>query len=414
MAAEIQRKGAGSGGGLSGAFAGGVKPVLISRIEGSPDEINGAVIIKDDGVISICEDRSIRVWQKRDSGQYWPSICHFLPSSPSCLTWQPATRRLLVGQHNGTISVFIMAEDFNSMTLARDILAHRDRVTDIVFSLNCEMILSVSRDKFFKWHCSESGQAYGSYMNAGSASWLTSLAFDEISKYAFLGDLNGQIDVLKLLQGQTEVVTTLRGHSASIRRLCWDAGKKLLFSAAFDSLIIAWDIGGQKGTAYELQGHNGRVMALTYSNASQTIISGGDDSVLGFWDMSLNRAETPNWAESDICQRCDSPFFWAVKKMFEDKTVGRRQHHCRKCGKAVCDNCSSDRSPLPIMGYELRVRLCKDCFSGLTPRDLAPRAAFHDSKHQISCVYLEEARRRLLTVGRDRVIKVWDLPTGVF
>ena len=54
---------------------------------------------------------------------------------------------------------------------------------------------------------------------------------------------------------QTEVVTTLRGHSASIRRLCWDAGKKLLFSAAFDSLIIAWDIGGQKGTAYELQGH---------------------------------------------------------------------------------------------------------------------------------------------------------------
>ena len=61
-----------------------------------------------------------------------------------------------------------------------------------------------------------------------------------------------------------------------------------------------------------------------------------------------------------------------------------------------------------------RVRLCKDCFSGLTPRDLAPRATFHDSKHQISGVFLEETRRRLLTVGRDRVIKVWDLPAGVF
>ena len=63
-------------------------------------------------------------------------------------------------------------------------------------------VLNRSRDKFFKWHCSESGQAYGSYMNAASPSWLTSLAFDEISKYAFLGDLNGQIVVLKLLQGQ--------------------------------------------------------------------------------------------------------------------------------------------------------------------------------------------------------------------
>ena len=55
MATEIQKRN-GAGSGLSGAFAAGVKPVLINRIEGSPDEINGAVIIKDDGVISICED----------------------------------------------------------------------------------------------------------------------------------------------------------------------------------------------------------------------------------------------------------------------------------------------------------------------------------------------------------------------
>ena len=58
MATEIQKRN-GAGSGLSGAFAAGVKPVLISRIEGSPDEINGAVVIKDDGVISICEDRCI-------------------------------------------------------------------------------------------------------------------------------------------------------------------------------------------------------------------------------------------------------------------------------------------------------------------------------------------------------------------
>ena len=56
MATEIQKRN-GVGSGLSGAFAAGVKPVLINRIEGSPDEINGAVMIKDDGVISICEDR---------------------------------------------------------------------------------------------------------------------------------------------------------------------------------------------------------------------------------------------------------------------------------------------------------------------------------------------------------------------
>ena len=50
---------------------------------------------------------------------------------------------IIILSFSGTISVFLMAEDFNSMTLVRDILAHRDRVTDLVFSLNCEMILSV-------------------------------------------------------------------------------------------------------------------------------------------------------------------------------------------------------------------------------------------------------------------------------
>ncbi|EEC06626.1 WD-repeat protein, putative [Ixodes scapularis] len=45
----------------------------------------------------------------------------------------------------------------------------------------------------------------------------------------------------------------------------------------------------------------------------------------------------------------------------DQKTIGIRQHHCRKCGKAVCDKCSSNRSRIPIMGYEFDVRVCDEC-----------------------------------------------------
>lgn len=38
-------------------------------------------------------------------------------------------------------------------------------------------------------------------------------------------------------------------------------------------------------------------------------------------------------------------------------------------------------------------------------------ASFHDAKHSIVYMDLEEERKRLLTVGQDRVIKVWDLST---
>lgn len=36
-------------------------------------------------------------------------------------------------------------------------------------------------------------------------------------------------------------------------------------------------------------------------------------------------------------------------------------------------------------------------------------ATFHDAKHSIVTIDLDEDRKRLLTVGQDRVIKIWDL-----
>ena len=82
------------------------KPELVHKIEGCTDEVNGAVIIPgefirhcrkddvvisiwmmmimmsgEDGVISISSDRSVRVWLLRDSGQFWPSICHYYTST---------------------------------------------------------------------------------------------------------------------------------------------------------------------------------------------------------------------------------------------------------------------------------------------------------------------------------------------
>ena len=42
------------------------------------------------------------------------------------------------------------------------------------------------------------------------------------------------------------------------------------------------------------------------------------------------------------------------------------QHHCRKCGRAVCAACSDHTSTYPKMGFEKPVRMCQDCHSSLT------------------------------------------------
>jgi WD40 repeat protein len=43
--------------------------------------------------------------------------------------------------------------------------------------------------------------------------------------------------------------------AGSVRSLCYDAERRVLFSGGFDELVVVWDIGSQRGTAYELTGH---------------------------------------------------------------------------------------------------------------------------------------------------------------
>lgn len=45
-------------------------------------------------------------------------------------------------------------------------------------------------------------------------------------------------------------------HTAgSVRSLCYDQERRMLFSGGFDQIVVVWDIGSQKGTAFELTGH---------------------------------------------------------------------------------------------------------------------------------------------------------------
>ncbi|KAK2119053.1 WD repeat and FYVE domain-containing protein 2 [Saguinus oedipus] len=79
--------------------------------------------------------------------------------------------------------------------------------------------------------------------------------------------------------------------------------------------------------------------------------------------------KTPEWLDSDSCQKCDQPFFWNFKQMWDSKKIGLRQHHCRKCGKAVCGKCSSKRSSIPLMGFEFEVRVCDSCHEAITDEE---------------------------------------------
>lgn len=108
-----------------------------------------------------------------------------------------------------------------------------------------------------------------------------------------------------------------------------------------------------------------KVAALKFAHTTQQLISAGEDSTLVLWEMNAMRKEVCEWVESDVCQSCTRPFFWNLRAMMDQRQIGLRQHHCRHCGHAICDKCSSNRINIPIMGFEFDVRVCDPCYNQL-------------------------------------------------
>mmetsp|Transcript_4668 Transcript_4668/g.7932 ORF Transcript_4668/g.7932 Transcript_4668/m.7932 type:complete len:193 (-) Transcript_4668:685-1263(-) len=78
------------------------------------------------------------------------------------------------------------------------------------------------------------------------------------------------------------------------------------------------------------------------------------------WVEAVKKTLRPMWVDPQIlnCHICEREFKKVCFKLIQTT----RQHHCRKCGVAVCSDCSKFFSRLPELAYYKPVRLCKNCF----------------------------------------------------
>lgn len=384
------------------------KPNLIGRIEDENHDVVSMLVItpSEEGVITVSEDRSIRIWLKRETGQYWPSVCHFLVSPCSTMCYSQQNKQLFIGLQSGAIEEYRVAEDYNAIYHQRKYEAHQKQVTACVFAIEKEILVSCGKDRLITWHYTQNGQRLGQFQ---TPSVPLCIQFDVLSNYVFCGLTNGEISLIKIDKDKCESINSLKGHSASANCLCWDSASQILYSGSSDKSVIMWDIGSKKGTAFELQGHNSKVTSIHYSAQTQQLLTMSADGSLVVWNMDIKRQETPVWEEKDQCQKCKQPFFWNFRQMWNEKTVGLRQHHCRKCGTAVCAKCSVKRTTIPLMGFEFEVRVCDACFDSVSEAEKAPTATFHDLKHSIVAAMPDWKKLLLATSGTDRNVKIWDL-----
>ncbi|XP_069953382.1 rabankyrin-5, partial [Cherax quadricarinatus] len=63
----------------------------------------------------------------------------------------------------------------------------------------------------------------------------------------------------------------------------------------------------------------------------------------------------PPWSEGELCMECGAKF-----------GIATRKHHCRHCGRLLCNRCSDKDVPILKFSLNKPVRVCQTCFDVLT------------------------------------------------
>ncbi|CAM4880318.1 unnamed protein product [Rotaria socialis] len=388
------------------------RPELLNKIDVEVGINDALLLTSEDGILTALDDRTLRVWLRRQTGKYWPSVCHTLESSPTALYYYEPSRRLFCGCDSGLVHEFIVADDFNKITLECTYFGHQIRIQAVYFSYRHELLLTACREK--KLNCYSTNPIDENRQNArGSytlASMGMSITMDEAFRQCFIGDSTGNIHFLKLnANNRFEPNKPLSGHTGSVQNLLWDPDTKWLYSGSFDTAVIVWDLAAPQGVAVELNGHSDRLVGISYDNLRKLLLTCSADGHIGVWPMNVKRNETTIWLENDSCQICRMPFFWNIREMWTQKQIGLRQHHCRKCGRAVCDKCAQTRKALPLLGYETVQRICDDCIKTLRNDETVPLASFYDLRQGTIKMDYRQGKKVMMSIGTDRTIKIWDM-----
>jgi len=352
----------------------------------------------DDGCITVADDKSLRIWLRREgTSQFWPSVCQYLPSAGTSLYLDNSGEHLLVGTDDGSAYRYEVQQDYNALILQRRFVAHTCAISKISSDLmtvydkkrsravelnkgtdlNKSLVITVgAKDKSVFWFNASDGEKLG--VCSSLPDNCTAMAIDVKARSLFLGLNNGMIYqiVLDQLDARKSKLSSkwVAHDKMMVNSLSWCPKTESLISATSENWssdggeIKVWFIGGGQGKKINFCAHPAKQQIVStemYEIGNKFgLISINQYGKVGKfeWEQKREISDSPTWKEADSCQMCAWPFLWNVAVCWERKTIGRRQHHCRACGSAICANCwNSDKKRIPNLGFENGVNLCKKC-----------------------------------------------------
>lgn len=110
---------------------------------------------------------------------------------------------------------------------------------------------------------------------------ILSVAFSPDSKLLATGDVNGEIYLWQITDGQPLI--NCKGHAGWVHAIAFHPDGTILCSASSDHTIKLWDV-WDGSCLRTLAGHHQRVRSIAFSPNGKLIASGGSDATIRLWD----------------------------------------------------------------------------------------------------------------------------------
>ncbi|AFY46608.1 WD40 repeat-containing protein [Nostoc sp. PCC 7524] len=148
---------------------------------------------------------------------------------------------------------------------------------------------------------------------------ILSLAFSPNGKLLATGDVNGEIHLREIANGQ--LILSCKGHAGWVHSITFSADGKMLCSASSDHTVKLWDV--FDGSCLKtLVGHHQRVRSVAFSPDGKLVASGGSDATIRVWDANTGEClQVLLGHESYVWSVAFSPDGRMIASGSEDKSI---------------------------------------------------------------------------------------------
>ena len=238
-------------------------------LEGHTRRVN-SVALHDDLIASAGDDGTIRLW-----GRY--EAVFDVGEAVRQVVFSPDAHSLVTVDETGRLMIW----DVSTGEIQAEIPAHGDIAYAAAYSPDGQIIATAGADNLVKLWDATTGEALTDPLSAHT-NWVLTIAFSPSGRLLASAGADGQL-IFWDMESYQPIAQVESGHTGWIQSLAFSADGQILLSASADNTIRAWDLATMQPTV--LESNSGTIWSVAFDPESLQFASAGDETLV--WDIAL-------------------------------------------------------------------------------------------------------------------------------